>query len=731
MSQQLLASRIDHVTVYREGALVRRVAELSRASGYPTTIAIGPLPLAMDDGSIRVRTEATRPGGPPPRAVDIRVGLTAPPPTDIGATHDGAEIERLLRAEQRLEEAIATTRASIERLGSIELPARPASDAHAPAPATPADGRLELISLLDERSRTLLDHQDRLQRELRDVRERRLRLEAERDRARSKGPATADELRKSILIGLAEPGGAAPQTRIEVEYQVPGACWAPAYALRVDASLDRARIQMRALVRQDTGEDWSGVQLLLSTAVPQAWTEAPELPTLRIGRRQPPPKRGWREPPEGAEGLFSDHDAFRRRIETAARTEESLSLATEAEAGEGAAPDWTDDLFDDALEEAPVPTAAPPEVAMAAEPEAAELDEDLDGPPREARAAFMAAPRARKSKRSRRPSPPPPSSMPGRSEEADAGVPPPGDEPVAVGPDPDLLDYSRLRLPPADAPGRGVLRPARARELWAELLEPDSAALPGGASEGITRAIDRARSASRGAPPPGHRIARPVDGYDHAYAADARVDVPSGDRFRPVPVVERDAALSLSHVVVPRESCDVYRLADLVNPLEAPLLEGPVDVYLDDALLLTTPLRLVETGEAARIGLGVEESIKVARNARYSEESSGVLRGALELRHEIEVEIVSHRPAPSRIEVRERVPVPRAGEEKIKVAVEASPPWEAYEPPTEPGSADLRGGHRWVVSLEAGDRTMLSARYVVTIPARSEVVGGNRREGTA
>ena len=38
------------------------------------------------------------------------------------------------------------------------------------------------------------------------------------------------------------------------------------------------------------------------------------------------------------------------------------------------------------------------------------------------------------------------------------------------------------------------------------------------------------------------------------------------------------AATTLDHIVVPRESRDVFRLLTFANPFDAPLLAGPADI---------------------------------------------------------------------------------------------------------------------------------------------------------
>src|SRR5690606_24484254 len=65
-----------------------------------------------------------------------------------------------------------------------------------------------------------------------------------------------------------------------------------------------------------SGEDWRGVKLVLSTAAPMTWTELPELPSIRIGRAQPPPpaRAGFRPAPQGAGALFSDYDRDRMSL---------------------------------------------------------------------------------------------------------------------------------------------------------------------------------------------------------------------------------------------------------------------------------------------------------------------------------------------------------------------------------------------------------------------------------
>lgn len=67
------------------------------------------------------------------------------------------------------------------------------------------------------------------------------------------------------------------------------AWWEPAYDVRLDQDGKTAGLTFRALVRQQTGEDWKDVELNLSTARPSAGGAPPELYPWRVSFYHPMP----------------------------------------------------------------------------------------------------------------------------------------------------------------------------------------------------------------------------------------------------------------------------------------------------------------------------------------------------------------------------------------------------------------------------------------------------------
>ncbi|MBL8911113.1 MAG: mucoidy inhibitor MuiA family protein, partial [Archangium sp.] len=77
---------------------------------------------------------------------------------------------------------------------------------------------------------------------------------------------------------------------LALTYLVGGASWTPSYEARADEGSNSVELSTWATINQGTGEDWSGVELTLSTAVPSQNATPPELKVLQI--------TAWEKQPE-------------------------------------------------------------------------------------------------------------------------------------------------------------------------------------------------------------------------------------------------------------------------------------------------------------------------------------------------------------------------------------------------------------------------------------------------
>jgi uncharacterized protein (TIGR02231 family) len=269
-------------------------------------------------------------------------------------------------------------------------------------------------------------------------------------------------------------------------------------------------------------------------------------------------------------------------------------------------------------------------------------------------------------------------------------------------------------MAPPDAAQRGTLIPA-ARDPRTQHLDIDAAA--------------RASRLAGLRLPTGYTTDWPHT-YDYAYASDGTVDVRSDAAWHSVAVTAKPGTVKLRHVAVPREQADVFRLAVIRNPLAGPLLPGPIDVYDRGTFLVTSHVDHTPPGVTVEIGLGVDAQVKLARNTEFREEAAGMLRGALRLHHAIKIDLDNLSEREIDLEVRERIPVTRPGDDDVEViAGKAEPAWERWWPDAQsPREPHLRGGYRWRLAIPAGQKRSLRAAYEVKIAGKHELVGGNRRE---
>ena len=80
---------------------------------------------------------------------------------------------------------------------------------------------------------------------------------------------------------------AATSAEVDVSYHVSGASWRPLYDLTLDG--ERLAVSYLAEVRQQSGEDWPAVELVLSTTRRGLHQALPELDPWYIGRARPVP----------------------------------------------------------------------------------------------------------------------------------------------------------------------------------------------------------------------------------------------------------------------------------------------------------------------------------------------------------------------------------------------------------------------------------------------------------
>lgn len=690
-------SRITRVTVYARGAVVTRRVELPAGLGpEETVLELAGVTPAAEPASIRTHTEGER------RIAGLRAPLHWRQPVP-GKQPDAAAVAAIQRKLRHIE-AQATRlmhRRDLIEHTELQLDAGDEEgDSEAPRPGIAAR-----VNDAIRANALKFELVERYEAQLNELARQRAKAEAELHALYANASSTGDSgCERRILLTLAP--GSAHLRQLEVSYAVRGARWWPAYAARISDNGRRAEFALEAFLCQAGGEDWNDVELSLCTADMLTDVRLPELPTLRLGRRQPPRPTGFREPPEGLDELFAGYDRMQSPPPPPPRP--MPAQAPSAIAASVMAPVMMDSLpgAGGAAMPPPAPQSAPRKRSKA---EPSPRDEGYGADRAEKEMAKKSAPSRSRSGA--------PSS---KAEHADiaemddmeilAGAPAPETmpEPEPTGADAEAwLDFDALEMrDPAHGHQRGQLVRVHVN------LPPQYA-----------QAAQRVEQAGAPGDPADPLYARGQ--FDQVYRADGRINVPADGVTHRVPLLTRECKVRTVLRCVPAIDTKVYRESELQNPLPAALLAGPIDVFVDGVLLTTTRIDSVDRGGTVRFGLGHEQRVSVVRNVRMHEESKGLLGGNTAVDHTVSLEASNGLAAPIELELIERVPVSDDKEIKIE-APRTTPRAEPYD--QRDRGRPVRGGLRFVLKLEAGAKGEATLAWRMVFDSGHELQGGNRRE---
>lgn len=287
------SSAISRVTVYARGAIVTRRIELPLTlPPEPCTLTLT-IPAAAQAGSLRTHVDGER--GISGLSSRVVWPQPAPRPSRAG------ELSALRAEEQRLDVALERAGHRRDHLAELAL----ANAILNKKSDTNVAGRMA-----DALAVSALIHEltCKLDQELLELNRRRTEVERSIEQLEVEGASPQQgQPRREVEIALC--AGSAHLRSLEVSYAVMAARWWPAYSARIFDQGRRAEFGLEAFVSQNTQEDWSGILVSLCTADMIQDIRLPELPSLRLGRAQPPRSKGYRPPPEGLESMFAGFDA--------------------------------------------------------------------------------------------------------------------------------------------------------------------------------------------------------------------------------------------------------------------------------------------------------------------------------------------------------------------------------------------------------------------------------------
>ncbi len=624
---------ITRVTVFSDRATVLRRAKVPM-TGRTETVRLPDLPGNTSPGSVRVTA----------RGAEVwRVEVAPVSRTRVSVPQADAWLEQI----DSITDAIARVDAKIAaidfRLGVLSgiTPAAPVPEAQREgrprAPLAPSVWERALNFLSGDRASARAERR-KLEAEKQKHREALIALQTEVARLNQGG--FSNQLQQVVVI--LEKGTAATAT-LEVEYTVPGASWRPAYDLRYLAAQNQVVLETSARVTQASGEDWSDVELLLSTAMPGANIALPKLLTWTLGEAKemiprPRPRTALPRPQVFAppQPIVSDRD--RLRAERLQLLQQRLQLASRV-TNQTVTFDFGD----------------------------ANVRGDLVRPD----GSYVAGKKMPPSRPSRASSPRPP--------------PAPADAPAAM---PDTDDYGGVEIMSESVAVSGSVR------SHAKL----QASGPGGSRRGL--------ALYESSPPPRVRLsdhslpAMLAGGFDYVYEAQTQTTVPADGREVRVPLGAERHPVQAYYEATPSLAKTAYLEATVTNQSKSPILGGPVTIFVGDQFSGDGTLATTGAGGDIELPLGADEDVKVERRIEPQTETSGVIMREDITTYRVVLEVANFKKRAVTVGVME--PLPKTTNEDIEIQLVSAKP-EQTKGPDEQGlmrwDVELKPGQKKTIEL--------------------------------
>ena len=169
----------------------------------------------------------------------------------------------------------------------------------------------------------------------------------------------------------------------------------------------------------------------------------------------------------------------------------------------------------------------------------------------------------------------------------------------------------------------------------------------------------------------------------------------------------------LDFLAIPRHTDAVYRRAKLANTTGAPLLPGPISLYVGEEYIGQNHIEYTPGGGEVELVLGVEERVKVKRELVRREVDKRLLRDQRQIVYGYEIKLENLLAAPARVTVQDQYPVSR--HDQIKVRLDRAVP-----EPVEQNELHIL---KWELDMGPGEKKTIQLEYQVEHPRALPIAG--------
>ncbi len=190
--------------------------------------------------------------------------------------------------------------------------------------------------------------------------------------------------------------------------------------------------------------------------------------------------------------------------------------------------------------------------------------------------------------------------------------------------------------------------------------------------------------------------------------------IPSDNSPHKVTIAMNALPIEFSYTAIPKILPKVYLKGKVVNNNEYPLLEGEINIFVDNDFVNRTYMTTIVATDTFEIALGIDESIKCEKilKNRFIE-SKGLFGGSRSVTYDFEIKVTNNRKTEESISILDQLPV--AMNEKIKI--------ELITPSEKEVRFNQNNELVWQLKLNPGETRIVPFKFTIEFPNNVNVFG--------
>lgn len=220
----------------------------------------------------------------------------------------------------------------------------------------------------------------------------------------------------------------------------------------------------------------------------------------------------------------------------------------------------------------------------------------------------------------------------------------------------------------------------------------------------------------------GLSVPKEEDTYTNVFAKElsttfeipANNSIPSDNTYHKVTIAINRSPVDFTYTSMPRIASGVYLKGKMANKENYPLLEGEINIFVDNDFINRTYLNTIVPTDTLELALGIDERMQVKKVLLNKfQETKGLLGGKRQITYDYEIQIENNRPTEESVFIYDQLPI--AMNEDIQI--------DLLEPKKEKNELGSERKLEWNLKLKPGEKKVIPVKYQVAYPNNLSVFG--------